>query len=592
MKPPWRIELQFKRPQPQSQLTPYPLITLNLATVSAGMLVLTTTATSQQLLHSVDNLGSTNDGFAVSGTGIGDIDGDGRDDYVVGAYLLEVGGLSQVGAIRTFSGADGSLIFETQGPEAFAWFGFSVDRAGDLNGDGTEDILVGAPGLDPANFLREGSAHVISGADGTYLSTYLGTTSGGRFGYAVARVADTDGDGLPEHLIGAPFHEVSGGAVAGRADLYSGATGALLLEVSGAVGSQDLGREVAGVGDWNADGRGDFAVYSRGPYPAAQMTGEIVVYSGADASPLFALNGPDFDAAYSARLASGEDLNGDGVIDLAVIQTDLFAFPTQPQRITVISGADQTTLLEVVGPLDFFWGEDFALTPDANGDEVPDLLVAHTASLTVLAELYSGKTGGVLTTIAGSAQSAGNGNFVASLGDTNGDNLADWLVSDLFRQDILQGQYGAVDVYSLASTAGEICDGSVNSTGFAAKLEPSGSTVVADASFAVTVSSLPVGSPGILLSSRAIDFVTLPFSTPGELCIAGASVGRGLVQVTPAGGILTFPVDLNAVPLPDGQGYLRAVQPGETIMWQYWYDDAGMGAGGYRFSNAIAVPFE
>src|SRR3989338_5817762 len=176
------------------------------------------------------NIGSTISGFGQSVSGVGDVNGDGTPDILVAAPDTYFGGSWGVGSVFVFSGADGSLLWRFNGEndgDRFGGFWFhGVSSAGDVNGDGREDILIGATGADPNGLDRAGSAYVYSGATGNLLYRLDGDVEGGRFGFWVSPVGDTDNDWKGDFIIGAP----AGGPgrpslLPGSAYLYSGATG-------------------------------------------------------------------------------------------------------------------------------------------------------------------------------------------------------------------------------------------------------------------------------------------------------------------------------------------------------------------------------
>ncbi|MCI0588394.1 MAG: integrin alpha [Planctomycetes bacterium] len=134
-------------------------------------------------------------------------------------------------ALWTFNGAPASST------------GWAVAGLGDMNADGFDDVLVGAP--------QAGQARVFSGATGLPLFTLTGVAE---FGVAVAGTGDADGDDIPDLIVGGP------GTAADVARTFSGANGALLFDLAAPSGSGDFGRSVAGVGDVSGDGVPDVAV--------------------------------------------------------------------------------------------------------------------------------------------------------------------------------------------------------------------------------------------------------------------------------------------------------------------------------------------
>ncbi len=148
---------------------------------------------------------SEEDWFGFSVSGAGDVNGDGRADLIVGAHLDDNNGRDS-GSARVLSGIDGSTLYTFYGDSAWDWFGHSVSGAGDVNGDGRADLIVGAY-RDDNNGLNSGSARVLSGIDGSTLHTFNGDSSGDGFGYSVSGAGDVNGDGFADLIVGAPWDD-------------------------------------------------------------------------------------------------------------------------------------------------------------------------------------------------------------------------------------------------------------------------------------------------------------------------------------------------------------------------------------------------
>ena len=143
-----------------------------------------------------------NDDFGISVSGAGDVNGDGFADLIVGDQEDDNNG-TRSGSARVLSGVDGSVLYNFDGDSADDRLGSSVSGAGDVNGDGFADLIVGAY-LDDNNGVSSGSAKVYSGIDGSVLYTFYGDSSGDLFGYSVSGAGDVNGDGKPDLIVGPP----------------------------------------------------------------------------------------------------------------------------------------------------------------------------------------------------------------------------------------------------------------------------------------------------------------------------------------------------------------------------------------------------
>ncbi len=307
--------------------------------------------------------------FGWSVAGVPDLDGDGRGDLLVGAAGEDRAYL--------FSGASGTLIRTIPSPSGFGDFGQAVSGVPDADGDGTVDLLVGAPAE------GSGKAYLFSGASGALLATLSSTNPifSGEFGLTVAGVPDVDGDGRGDLAVGAPRENVnsdfSGG---GRTYLFSGATGKLLRElVSPNVEAAGLfGWSVAGVPDLDGDGRGDLLVGARNE----DRSGRAYLISGSTGALIYELTSPNEESGGRfGQAASGvPDADGDGLADLLIgaPSEDPGASPFSAGRAYLFSGSSGALLAELVSPSDESggqFGDAVAGVPDLDGDGRGDLLV-------------------------------------------------------------------------------------------------------------------------------------------------------------------------------------------------------------------------
>ena len=157
------------------------------------------------------------DGFGRSVSGAGDVNGDGFADLIVSAdpdpnFFLDY--------VRVFSGVDGSVLYNFVGDTRGDDFGWSVSGAGDVNDDGLDDLIVGAP-RDDDNGVSSGSARVLSGADGSILFTFFGDSFEDVLGGSVTGAGDVNGDGFDDLIVGA-LGDDNNGSSSGNVRVLSG----------------------------------------------------------------------------------------------------------------------------------------------------------------------------------------------------------------------------------------------------------------------------------------------------------------------------------------------------------------------------------
>ena len=319
-----------------------------------------------------------NAGFSVSSAG--DVNGDGYDDLIIGAFgvgsvqgeydtipgpgeaYVVYGGATGADLVLDRSTLDGSRGFALTGIDAGDRSGFSVSSAGDVNGDGYDDLIIGAYGADP-NGNSSGETYIVYGGarapgtggvldlgalDGSNGFTLTGIDGDDNSGSTVSSAGDVNGDGYDDLIIGARYADPDGDNRAGETYIiYGGASapgtdGVLDLSaldgtngfiLTGVDAYDNSGFSVSSAGDVNGDGYDDLIIGARNADPNGDMNaGETyIVYGGASApiggrfnlstlngSNGFTLTGIDGDDQSGSSVSSAGDVNGDGYDDLII----------------------------------------------------------------------------------------------------------------------------------------------------------------------------------------------------------------------------------------------------------------------------------
>lgn len=250
-------------------------------------------------------------GYTASVSGLGDVNGDGNDDVIVG-YMNDPGGGHSGGAVRVYSGLGGSVLYEIFGP-THARLGVAVSEAGDLNADGVPDFLAG----DARNIIlgEPNKVWAYSGADGSVLHSWTAAGLGSGYGRAIGAAGDTNNDGHDDVIVGDYMHK-SGTTTTGLASVYSGLDGSVLHTFLGDAALDYLGYSVDGMGDADGDGYDDLLV----GVPSFMVSNWTTarVYSGATGSILYELQGDTSEDGFGYDVARVGDVNLDGILDVFV----------------------------------------------------------------------------------------------------------------------------------------------------------------------------------------------------------------------------------------------------------------------------------
>jgi len=388
------------------------------------------------------------------------VNGDGYADFIVGAWASAGGDAGRAYVYFGGPGANDLPDLTLQGEYGGDNFGTSVASAGDVNGDGFGDLIIGAWRY-LGGAAQTGRAYVFYGGPGIDAipdRVFSGQNSDDRFGISVSSAGDLNADGFADVIIGASGND-AGGIDAGRAYICFGrstpnavavpAPVAPDLMLTGAAAGDGFGYAVSCPGDLNADGFPDIAV---GAYASGGIGRAYVYYGGpgldtvADRVFMGEAAGDDFGLA----LAPAGDMNGDGNVDLVVAAVRNDAAGVDAGRAYVFYGGPG---LDTVADLTFTGaaaGDNFGVSVssgDMNGDGINDLIAGAWLNdarglNTGRAYVYYGGPGADAAadiTLTGEVGEDRFGSSVAGLGDVNADGTADLIVGAYFND------FGGID---------------------------------------------------------------------------------------------------------------------------------------------------
>lgn len=300
-------------------------------------------------------------------------------------------------------------------------FGFGVHRMPDVNGDSIADLLIvsGGSSVDGANLgrieIRSGSSYAmlleIDGTVGNTIPFWASTPQG-----------DVNADGISDILVGDPG--------LGKVQIYSGASGSLLEEVSGETLGDGFGYSVAALPDINIDGIPDFAVGAPIYSEAGKSTnGYVRFFSGADGAEIGTVYGDGTNDKLGAAIAYAGDVNNDSVPDLVAGAPEFGNTLTGKGYVRVYTATNRSTILTIAGPtVGSRFGSAVAAAADVNADSFDDLIVGaplDRAKGSVF--VHSGNGGTELFEVRGGLDGDLFGSFVAGVSDVNNDSIPDFV---------------------------------------------------------------------------------------------------------------------------------------------------------------------
>ena len=372
---------------------------------------------------------SPNTYFGTSVSNAGDVNGDGYSDVIIGANEYS----GRTGRAYIYYGGpdmDNTADVIMTGEISPSSFGAKVSSAGDVNGDGFSDVIVGAYEYS----AYRGRAYIFFGGasmNNTADVIMTGDTTYFYFGTSVSTAGDVNGDGYSDVIVGANGYSSS----RGRANIYFG--GAAMDNVSdvnlfGQVSLDNFGRSVSTAGDMNGDGYSDVIVGAN-EYSTA---GRAYIYfggspmnSGADVT----IDGENTYSYFGNIVSLAGDVNGDGYSDVMVATYHPYAGNT---RVYIFHGGSNVDnvpdLYMSKNNSNYNFGRSVASAGDINDDGYSDIMISFTSNSNGgYTNVYFGGAEMDSTedvTMYGDTLSTGFGSAVSSAGDINGDGYSDMIV--------------------------------------------------------------------------------------------------------------------------------------------------------------------
>ncbi len=459
-------------------------------------------------------------GFAINGinagdfsgnsvSSAGDINGDGIDDLIIGANRADPNGSNSGQSYVVFGNAapvldlDGSNGFAINGINAGDSSGYSVSSAGDINGDGIDDLMIGAFGADPNGNDYSGQSYVVFGSssglgstlnlsslDGSNGFAINGINASDRSGLSVSSAGDINGDGIDDLMIGASSASPNGSSSGQSYVVFGSSSGfSSTLNLSSLDGSNGFainginafdfsGRSVSSAGDINGDGIDDLMIGASSADPNGSSSGQSYVVFGSsssfsstlnlsslDGSNGFAINGINAFDSSGRSVSSAGDINGDGIDDLIIGASSadpngnfsgqsyvVFGSSSGLGSTLNLSSLDGSNGFAINGIAEFdSSGRSVSSAGDINGDGIDDLIIgANRASpngnnRSGQSYVVFGSSSGLGSTLNLSSLDGSNGfaingiaaddfsgDSVSSAGDINGDGIDDLIIGAYF----------------------------------------------------------------------------------------------------------------------------------------------------------------
>ncbi|MFT7486521.1 MAG: hypothetical protein ACI9F9_002376 [Candidatus Paceibacteria bacterium] len=537
-------------------------------------------ALAQSTLFAIDGT-AANDRLGQDIDSVGDYDGDGVLDFVVGA--------PQDGAIfgggdgyaRIYSGVDGTALATMTGGAGQEAFGTTVAGIGDLDGDGIQEIAVGAPYFDGPG-LQRGRVVIFDGLTRSVLFTFVGDLDGDRMGTIVAGVGDINNDGTPD-LAASAFGSDVTSSNSGTVRVFSGFNGSTLHSFEGSGPNSHLGVSIIPVGDFDGDGFDDLCV--------GALIGPVEIYSGQTGGLLQSFPSPGANDAFGSGVAYLGDLTGDGTSEFLIGAPQNSVFSNAAGYARVLDGTTGATIVEFLGDV---VGDEFGYSVesagDFNGDGIVDYIVGAPASQDTgrlgYARVFSGANGAILKVFTAESGTSRLGFKLRLLGDINGDGTTEFAVAepDSDTPGIRSGQLTVeTGVAAICPTPVNYCVSLPNTTGQVAAISYTGTNFFTNNDLVLQASNCPPGQFGLFFYGPSRAFAVFG---SGIRCVGG-----GLFRLQPALTIDPAGFASRAIDTSLMAGTSGAINAGDTWDFQFWFRDPNDGNGLQNLTDGLEVIF-
>lgn len=408
------------------------------------ILALTTALSAQTLVRTIEGV-ADGDACGLVARTVGDVNKDGHIDFAVGSPGDDSNG-KDAGSVTVYSGVDAEVLYVFRGAHARDEFGYSLAGAGDVDKDGYDDVIIGAPYEDHQAekhlYANAGSAQVFSGRDGKLIHTFRGPFEGDAMGWSVGALDDVNRDGHAEIVVGVPFYDRTHAPDIGLVMVYSGKSGALLYKLEGNEAGDRFGWALGSIGETKDRRARNLVVGIEGSsnrkdkrYGEGRLVqaGSTKVFSGLRGRLLQTLRTGQDQDYFGTAVASAGDVDGDGKEDLLVgAWNGENNLGERTGIATLFSGSNGKVLLQVAGTTAFdHFGAAVATLGDLDGDSRPDFAIGapqEPAKGSGYVRVFSGATGEILFTLIGEAIGDLFGTSVCAMPDQNKDGLGDVMV--------------------------------------------------------------------------------------------------------------------------------------------------------------------